>query len=604
MDYNARQVGIGYGGGSYGNGGITWGNARNLPNPFADIASLYLPTSIYDCFELMEYLMTTMPPFMSVTQRVVRYFLTNLNISGSAGQHKESYENFFLKGIKVMDSLGNIGADLQTYGNSFVSLYLPFDRVLICPKCGTRYMAKQFPYRFDPTTMTFSGKCRKCRENVKFERKDLRSGDESQVRLIRWNPKRIQLRVHPVSGKTEYFLKLDQSKLVRHIVSGDPIDRFYIDDSPWSFIETCCANIGVNTPLYKFDDEGIYHSKTTALAGIEMYGWGMPPMLPYFKLAYYIQLMRRYDEAIAMDFIVPFRVIYPQMPQGANQDALSLMSMQHFVRAMQAMVERKRKNLTDVQISPFPIGYQMMGGEGKQMVPKDLLQEAMSELLNALGYPEELYKGSLTVQAAPLALRLFERHWQYLVDAFNGILSWITKTVTRHFSWDDIDVELQPITLADDLERKSLLVQLASAGVISQETALGQMGINFISEQKKITTEQQKVQAIQQRATAAQQASMLNGDAGVEEGGEGAPAPAGGMSGSTPTDMESMADTYAQQIVGMDALSRRRALLNLDQHNPTLHALVKQKIEKMESEMSSQGVQMGRAQMQAQGAPQ
>ena len=53
-------------------GGITQEGASMFPNPYADIASLYLPTNIIDAFELVEFLMTTMPPFKAVAQRVVR----------------------------------------------------------------------------------------------------------------------------------------------------------------------------------------------------------------------------------------------------------------------------------------------------------------------------------------------------------------------------------------------------------------------------------------------------------------------------------------------------------------------------------------------------
>ena len=207
-------------GGTTGAAGISRENAQNLPDIFDDVLGSLLPTNIYDAFTISEYMMTTTPPFASVTNRVVRYFLTSIGITGASGANKEKYEKFIRRQLHLLDRLGEIGNDLLVYGNSFVSVYLPFERVLTCPKCGTRYMAKKIDYRFDPRTMTFSGKCYRCGEKVTFNRFDYPSPDQSRICIRRWNPKRFELRVHPVSGKTEYYYRLDEDKLVSHITSG------------------------------------------------------------------------------------------------------------------------------------------------------------------------------------------------------------------------------------------------------------------------------------------------------------------------------------------------------------------------------------------------
>lgn len=587
-------------GGSTGAAGISRENAPNLPDIFDDVLGALLPTNIYDAFTISEYMMATTPPFASVTNRVVRYFLTSIGITGASGANKEKYERFIRSQLHLLDRLGEIGNDLLVYGNSFVSVYLPFERMLTCPKCGTRYMARKIDYRFDPGTMTFSGKCYRCGDRVTFNRFDYPSPDQSRICLRRWNPKRFELRVHPVSGKTEYYYRLDEDKLVTHITSGRSVDRFYIDESPWDFIEACCIRRGLDTPLFRFKDDSILHIKVPALAGIEMYGWGMPPLLPYLKLAYYVQLMRRYDEAIAMDYIVPFRVLSPSaIANGDGQDALTLSSMRGFVSAMQAMVERKRKNITDVQISPYPINYQMLGGEGKNLAPKENLQMAMTDLINALGYPEDMYTGKLTMQTAPVAIRVFEKQYQFMVDGFNDVVDWTLQKVSRHLHWDSISGSLQTTTLADDIERKSLMLQAAAAGDISKGTAYRNVAdIDFIDEQKKIVTEQTQVQNIQQRAMAAQQAQQLNGGPEAEDG-DAAGVP-GGMVGATPGDVRAQAQAYAQQLLTMPDSQRRGMLIKIKQSNPTLHDQVMGIMNDMRSQMRSQGGAMLLEQMKAQ----
>lgn len=573
--------------------GVTRGNAAAFPDPYADISSYYLPTSIKDAFDLTENLVMTMPPFRAVIQRVVRYFLTALELHGASDVNRQKYEDFFNNQIHILQQLGEIGEDVAIYGNAFVSIYLPFKRMLTCPHCGLCLCAEEVDYDFDPKSLHFKGHCKKCDQDVVFKRDDRRSTDQSKIKLIRWNPKRMDLRVHPVSGKTEYFYRLDE-RLVTHITSGNKNDHFYINESSWEFIEAACSNRGGTERKFQFKENSLYHFKMTTPAGVEMRGWGMPPLLSLYKLAYYVQMMRRYDEAIAMDFIVPFRVLFPQGSSNSDgQDPLTLSSMRTFVAAMQQMVARKRKNLTDVQIAPYPIGYQMLGGEGKSLTPNEVMKTVQNDILNALGYPVDLYQGTLQLQAAPVALRVFERHWQFLVDGFNDLINWTMKIIARHLGWDDITGKLASVTLADDVERKALLLQSAAGQDISKTTAYKVFGIDFIKEQKRIAQEQMEMQAIQQRAMAAAQATQMNAgyNAPQDTGGEdGLPAAAGTPVGATPGDIWSQAGDIAKNLVLNTPPSQVRGqLIRIKQTNPTLHSMVKQQMDDLRSQLRSQG---------------
>lgn len=578
--------------------GASPASAAGFPDPYADISSFYLPTSIKDAFDLTENLVMTMPPFRAVIQRVVRYFLTTIELHGASDVNRQKYEDFFNNQLHLLQQLGEIGEDVSIYGNAFISIYLPFKRMLTCPKCGLCLCAEETDYTFVPKTLEFKGVCKKCREAVTFKRDDRRSTDQSKIKIIRWNPKKMDLRVHPVSGKTEYYYQLDE-RLVSHITSGQKQDQFYINESSWEFIEAACANgSGGTERKFHFKDNSLYHFKMTTPAGVDMRGWGMPPLLSLYKLAYYAQMMRRYDEAIAMDFIVPFRVLYPQGGgTGDGQDPLTLTSMRAFVSAMQNMVARKRKNLTDVQIAPYPIGYQMLGGEGKSITPNDVMKNVQNDILNALGYPADLYQGTLQLTAAPVALRVFERHWQFLVDGFNDLINWSMKIISRHLGWDQITGKLASVTLADDVERKSLILQSAAGQDLSKTTAYKAFGIDYIKEQRRIAQEQMEVQAIQQRAQAASQATQMNAgyNSPQPEGGgeDGLPTVAGTQIGATPGDIWSQAGEIAKNLVLNTPPSQVRGqLIKIKQTNPTLHSMVKQHMDDLRSQFRSQGQQM------------
>jgi hypothetical protein len=529
----------------------------------------------------------TFGTYRAASRRVVRYFLTELDLEGESDNEREKYEEFLNEKLHLLTQLSEIGDDYMTYGNVFISLYFPFDRYLICPNCGTTYHASTLDYKFDVKDGAFTCDCLKCKATkVKFKREDRRSPDVAKVRIIRWNPKQIRIRVHPISQRTQYWLELDP-RFVQKIEDGS---KFHLDETPWSMIETvvrCRKQKG--RPLFEFKDESIYHMKEATLAGLPIIGWGIPPIMPNFKLAYYIQILRRYDEAIALDYIVPFRILYPKQSGPQGQDPLQTMSMNNFIGHMKRMVDYKRKFITDMQVAPFEIGYELIGGEANSLTPKDLVAQALDELLNAVGFPAELYKGSLSIQAFPVALRLFEKTWGAMVDSMNDLIAWIIQKTSRHFAWGDITGKLRSVTLADDIERKALALQAAAGMDISKQTAYRPLGIDYLEEQRRVVEEQESVQELQQEAMERQQAAQM----GMPQEGAQSADGMGGQPGATPGDVYEQGKAMAQQLLLQTPPTMRRGeLIKIKHSNPTLHAIVIQEMDNMRQEFARQGQAM------------
>lgn len=481
----------------------------------------------------------------------------------------------------------------QCYGNCFVSIYFPFDRFLICPKCKTEYHVDTIKYKFELGRKRFLAKCvnQTCGYEGEFGRDDRRSLDRSRLFIKRWNPKLIRIRRHHISGEMEYYMEFEPIYLQK-ITDGVP---FYLNRTPWEVIECIADTHKSETPLFKFDKGSIYHLHEMTLAGLPIRGWGVPPIIPNFKLAYYIQILRRYDEAIAFDFIVPHRIIYPDNNSTgpAGMDALQATSMALFNSFMQAMIKNHRKDPTDLQAAPFKIGYQMIGGEGKALAPKENIALALDELLNAVGFPADLYKGSLQLQTAPVALRLFEKTWGTLVDGNNDLINWIITRISKHFNWGEITGSLRPVTLADDIERKALALQAAAGQDISKATAYRPLGIDYMEEQRKVIDEQQKIQELQQEAQEEQQAMAMQQGQGGGQGGPGGGAEAAAGVGATPGDVYERGKQIAYQLVTQTPESLRRGeLTKIKQSNPTLHAIVLQEMDVLRRDMARQGQAM------------
>lgn len=566
--------------------GITKNGYGKFPNPFFDIASEYIPTDIYKVFEWCEYLYLTMGTYRAASRRVVRYFLTDLSLEGQTDDERQEVNDFLNDDLHMKTEIAAIGDDYMTYGNAFVSLYFPFDRFIICPKCHTEYKDDFIDYKLNIDSMQIEARCKKCSYKGEFEHQDRRSMDKSRVKVIRWNPKQIRFRYHPVSQKYTYYWMMPED-FVQKIKAGK---HFFLRDTPWSMIECTKAKTD-NNYLYQFKDDMIYHHKEGALAGVPVVGWGIPPILPNFKLAYYIQILRRYDEAIALDYIIPFRVLYAETPPTSpNADAVVSANLGAVKAQLQHMVKRRREDPTSIQIAPFQIGYQALGGEAKNLAPKESIKFAIEELLNALGYPAELYTGTLSIQAAPVALRLFENTWSSMVDGNNDIISWVLSKLCRYFQWGEITGKFQSVTLADDLERKSLALQASAGGDLSKGTAYQPFGIDYLAEQQRIISEQKKVQELAQEA---EDEAMSQQEIGETQGGGQAAA------ASSPSDMLQQAQQMAQQMLTLPDGVRRSQLIDMKRSNPTLHALVTQNLTDMRQDMSTQGQQMMMEQMRA-----
>ena len=561
--------------------------AGKFPNPFYDVASEFIPTDINNVLEWCEYIWLTFGTWRSASKRVVRYFLTDLVLEGESEDERDDFESFLKDDLHIMTELGQIGDEYMTYGNAFISMFFPFDRWFTCPGCKFQAHSESLNYKYDSAKGFFNARCHKCHYDGPWGHEDRRSPDRSKVKIIRWNPKQIRMRVHPVSGKTSYFWSIPQ-KFIQKIQEGK---HFYINDTPWPILETITKSASgsgrgeAHGPLFEFHEGAIYHFKENNLAGLPIVGWGIPSIIPNFKLVYYIQVLRRFDEAIAHDFIVPFRVLYPDAGPSPAQDPLTTTALSGFVSTLQSLKKQHRMDPTNIAIAPFKVGYEMLGGEGQQLTPKDQIMAALDELLNSLGYPAELYRGNLSIQAAPIALRLFEKTWGSLVDGYNDLIRWMLDKLSKHFMWGDITGKLQSVTLADDMERKALNLQAAAGMDVSKGTAYRPFGIDYLYEQERIVQEQQAIQKLQQEAMEETQAQQ--GMEGAATGG------AGGEVGATPGDVHDQAKQLAQQLLFQTPETQRRSeLIKIKHSNPTLHALVIQEMDTVRQEAATQGQSM------------
>ncbi len=612
---------------------------ERFPDPFCDVASLSMPESIQTALRWCEYIMNANGPYRQAVDRVVSYFITDVEI-GDFGENtvgreeKEKFRVFLEETLGIKNALHSVAMDYLTYGNSFTSLIIPFRRYLSCPSCSLEMpldkVVNSDQCAFKWVNFEFHATCPKCKNSGKWRHIDRRSGKNDDITIKRWSPHEIDLLWDPYTEHCTYVWKIPED--YRNMIRQGHLHQ--LERASWEIIQA--VKQGQNL---LFDPGVIFHLKEDALAGMRNRGWGISRVLANFRQAWYVQILHRYNEAVALDYVIPFRVITPAPRGGDGQsgDPVHTINLSSFSSRVQAMIRARRTDPARWNVLPFPVNYQALGGDATQLAPRDLMDQGLETLLKCIGMPVELFNGTLSLQAAPAALRLFEANWSHLPHNLNRFLTDLVGTLSRVMSWEPVSAKLVRVTHADDLNRQMAKLQLMQGQQISKSTGLGSVGLNYEEEMKRMLEEeriyaeeqarmQEEMAQSQQMQAMSQPPEMI---AGVGDTGSGAtgtpPAPAGaapaagGMPPSpvdqfisqrqnapnvprTPEELQQQAQLIANQLLSMPESLKDSELIKLKRTDQTMHALVTSIIDDIRQQARSQGGAMVMAQQFGQGA--
>lgn len=586
----------------------------HFPDPFLDYASLAMPRTMPHALRYCEAMSMANGLYRQAVKRVLSYFITEPDVAGTDDAMRKRWVDFLEHTLGLRSVLQTTGLDLQVYGNSFVSVLPSFRRYLACPTCSLEVPLSEAHdvgvFRFEWSGFTFQVTCPKCKKRAAWRRIDREDTRPEGVTLKRWNPHEMELLHDPYTDQVAYLWRISE-QYRRQVREGK---LFHLERVRWEIVEAVRDNKHL-----MFDDDVIFHAKEESLAGFRNAGWGISPMLANFRQAWYVQVLHRYNEAIAMDYVIPFRLITPAPGAGGGQhaDPLRTLNQGAFMGTVRGMLANRRRDPAAWNTLPFPVQYQALGGDAKQLAPKDLLDQGQETLLNGIGVPVELFKGTLQVQAAPAALRLFEATWNVVPAGYNTLLQFIVRRVSQILSWEPATVRMARVTHADDLQRQQTKLQLMGSGQVSPTTGLKSIGLEYrdevqrnMEDQRFMAEEQAKVQGqMQQSAQMAQLSTQPQGAAppggapaqggtpqGVAAQSLAAQLPTGPNQQITPEELLSRAQYMASQLLGMPESQKDSELIKLKQMDPTLHAQVRARMDDMRQQMRTQGGAMLQAQ--------
>jgi len=549
-----------------------------------DMASEYVPNSMSEAFRMCEFLYENFPTYKKGSERVVDYFLTSIKLSGGDDKKRKEFEEVLTRDTTTVSKLRQVDVNFMAYGNAVISPHFPFIRSLSCQTCKTEttFSGASSTAAFNFQTGDFTLDCRKCKKTTVHKAIDRPDKDPKKVQMVVWDPKKVHIEFNDITQEAEYWVSI--SEHTKRKVRDN--SQFFLKTLPMPVLDCIRRN-----QKLKLRPEYVLHLKEPTLAGLPTRGWGSPPILGAFRNFFRLQILMRQDERLMLDYITPMRLVSPK--QGSYSEGNSIMnaSMSKFAANFQSAVETHRMSGIDWHVLPFPVDYQAIGGEGRSASTRDLVEDEEGRILNARGVPPEFYRASMTLQAAPVALRLFERSWSNLVNGNNKVLQWWADILTSYLEHGSYTCEMESVTIVDDLDNKMWRLQAVSGQMVSQETGFRPMGIDPSLEQDLIIEEQmtqQRKQTEAQEKLEMEQLSLVDSSQG-SQGGQS------GQGGVDPMESVSQADQIAGELLdpNIPQAEVNRRLRSIKQTNEALHAMVTQKMKEKRGLARSVGQDAG-----------
>jgi hypothetical protein len=158
--------------------------------------------------------------------------------------------------------------------------------------------------------------CPECKSpNSEFKFDDRPVKNRKRTKIIRWNPKYIDIRHNPFSDESIYIYRIPQ--WLRKRIQEANSNRDLVLETPRSVLNAVKTKKNV-----RLDPDNIYHFKNPSVS-MEDDAFGLPPLLAVFKDAWLFQTYRRAQEAIALDHVLPLTVLSPTAPSGGPSPHMS-----------------------------------------------------------------------------------------------------------------------------------------------------------------------------------------------------------------------------------------------------------------------------------------
>jgi hypothetical protein len=526
----------------------------NYPSPFFDMAHTYLPVTVKQLFKWCRYYFLTNPLINATVFKLSEYPVTDIIIDHENPEVKRKWTEYFQDHLRYRAFQIETGLDYHAYGNGCVSLGFPFKKYLYCKQCSFRDEAAKIRANWIFTSFQFRMTCPECRFVGDAMARDFYYKNASGIKTIRWNPEDIEITYNDISGEYTYFYTIP-STIRNDIVIGR---KDVVEGVPQVFIQAMQEQKGVI-----FSKDNFFHMRRPTLATQDR-GWGTPLLLPVLKDTFYLQVMKKAQEAILVEHIVPLRILFPQAGSGSS-DPYTTINLVDWRDQIAAEIARWRYDNNYIPIMPLPLGNQTIGGDGRALLLTQEIVAWSEQIMNGMGVPVEFIKGGMSYAGTNVSMRMMENMFIGYIMRHKALAKFIMKQVAAYLGWPEVNIRFKPFKMADDLQRKAYLFQLNQANKVSDTTLLADSDLSQEEENQIMLREtDSRLEAVKKQQLALAQVQgeaqlvmmkfQAKGQQVMQEamGAPNAPGEPGGPGDAAPLQMEGTADAVANQAPGQE----------------------------------------------------
>lgn len=468
------------------------------PSPFFDIAQTYMPPTVKELFKWAKLYFYTHFAIRPVIVKLAAYPITDLIYTGDEALIKK-WRFILDEMLNIKSHFINCGLDLNAMGNSITSMYFPFQRWLKCRNCNKSNLLdnmKEWTFK----DLKWKGICLECGDPGEFDATDKYVRDIRKVNLIRWSIENVDIKFHEITGKSWFYYTIPQ-RIRKAILSND---KQVIAETPINFIQAVKEDKSI-----ELHEDNIFHMKQVTLAE-EDQGYGKPIILSAMRDAFYLQILRKANEAIAFQYIVPLTVLFPE--GNASLDPYRHVNLAEWRARVEEEILKWKDDQNYVPIMPIPLGSKEIFGNAKALMVTPEIRAVTEQIITGMGVPQEFVFGGMQWTGSHVSLRMIENQLLRHREQMTRMLNFIIDRISRFFKLPKINIKFSDFKMADDIQLKQMLGNLVSAQKLSLQSYIQEFGYDLENEQKQILKETEftnKLQKMQLLAQADAQSEAL-----------------------------------------------------------------------------------------------
>jgi len=558
-------------------------------NKYNYLSSVYqnvLPNNIKEIFKWTSFIVANVPTVQSALDKMSSIAITSINyLSKDLAELNQdeamNWKSIVENKLNIKQELKEIAYNFLLYGNQFVSIHFPVDRKIVCRKCSSVFKRKEVEHvKIEPVVtedkqLLFKGKCPECRMDVVFDVKDEQHMELDKLKIIKWPVNRIELYEDEITGvKTFYYTPLAHDK---ELLEKGNKDKLF--NLPKDIIIASLKEGKV-----KFNDNAIYHIRTRKLNATDT-SWGMPMLTSAIPDMISLMLLRKTNEKIYSDMMLPFRGVVPRVQGVDNNPAYNYINADDMKKKINGILKSWKKDPTGIKFFPIPLEPINLFGEGKALNLAAEIDSYTTMIMQAVGVPVEFVKGGLSYSGAGASLRVLQNQLMELTTSLELVANFIIKRVSSYIKKEPVRVKLIPIKLIDDISDKQNMIAMMQANKVSNHTALNFFDIDYREEQQRILEEQKADIRRQLELQRFQQTVATDLEDKIKQESMMQNSSAWNLNQSA---ILQEADGYVQQYSQLDPGLLKSKMDELAKENPVLYAVVKWRMEFMKQKQETE----------------